>query len=245
MRYISLLLLIVSLAACKKSEDRRCWKGAGDLITVEKPLESFNRLFIGPNIRVVLIQDSLDIMKVTAGENLVNFITNEVIEGQLRVENTNKCNFLRSYKHQVEVEIHFTSLSQLYFEGTKEISTTVPISSNDFNIIIRDGAGAVNLALACNKVNVTVTNGWGNFNLRGSTNKLHLDIRNNGFGNTRQLNVANELSVVTSSAGRLEVNAATTVFNAQISSSGDIWYTGIPTFLNFVNYGSGSLVDKN
>lgn len=237
--------MIVSLAACKKAEDRRCWKGAGDEITVEKPVEAFNKLFIGPNIRVILIQDSLNIMKVTAGENLVNFITNEVIDGQLRVENTNKCNFLRSYKHQVEVEIHFTSLTQIYFEGTKELSNSAPLIGNELSIIIRDGAGAINLALACNKVNVTVTNGWGNFNLSGTTNKLHLDIRNNGFGNTNQLLVADELSVVTASAGKLEVNASSAVFNAQISSSGDIWYTGVPAILNFVNYGTGSLVDKN
>ncbi len=245
MRYIYFLAMFVALVSCKKAEDRRCMKGAGALVTIERSVATFDRIFVGPNMYITLVQDSLDFVKITAGENLVNFITSDIIDGQLRIENTNKCNFLRSYKHQVNVEVHLTDLKALYFEGTKELNTLTPIVSNNLNVTIRDGAGTVNLDLACGNVQLVVTNGWGNFNLRGVTNTLALEIRSNGFGSTKDLIVNNKLGVVTASAGIVEVNASNTEFNAQIDSNGDIWYVGVPSVLNFLHYGTGALVDKN
>ena len=43
-------------------------------------------------------------MQSKGGENLLNFITTEIIGGKLIIQNTNRCNFLRSYKKVVVVE---------------------------------------------------------------------------------------------------------------------------------------------
>lgn len=245
MKYGVIILVLFSMFACKKAEDRRCLKGAGDTTTLEVAKEDFSKLFIGPHMHITLIQDSLDKVVVTSGQNLVKHIGTDIIEGQLRIENNNRCNFLRSYKHQVYVEVHFTDLTEIYMEGTKPVMCEGQLNFGNLLVIIRDGAGAMNLNINSNNFDLVVTNGWGNFDIKGVTNNLKLDIRNNGFGNTYGLEVVNELNVISNTAGKLEVFAGNADLNAQTASSGDIWYKGIPSNINYTALGSGELLDKN
>ena len=245
MKWTLLILISLTVLSCKKAEDRRCFKSAGDEVTIERPVESFDKIYVGPNIKITLVQDSLDKVVITGGENLVNFISSDVTDGQLRIENNNSCNFLRSYKHEINVEIHFSSLNEFYFEGTKPVTNLGTIESSNLIVVIRDGAGEVNLNVDCGNLNVTVTNGWGNFKVSGNTINLHLDIRSNGFGNTNNLNVAQNVDVASDSGGVIEVNAEGAVLKAQTTSSGDIWYIGTPLDLQFAQYGAGELINKN
>lgn len=245
MRHLLFIALIFTFFSCKKSEDRRCLKVAGTETTIERDLDDFTKIFIGPNIHVSLVQDSLDKVVITGGENLVNFISSDIVDGELQIENINKCNFLRSYKHQVFVEIHLTTLTKVYFEGTKPLVCNSVINGNNLSVIIRDGAGEVDLDVNYNNLDFTVTNGWGNFVLKGNVNKLNLNIWSNGFGDAYGLNVANDLEVVSNTAGLLKVNADGANLKVEISSIGDVWYLGNPTDLLYTKYGAGELLDKN
>lgn len=245
MRWTLIILLSLLVFSCKKAEDRRCFKSVGKEVTIERNVDSFDKIYVGPNMKITLVQDSLDKVVITGGDNLVNFISSDVVDGQLRIENNNTCNFLRSYKHEVSVEIHFTSLKEFYFEGTKPVNCIGTIKSNNLIVVIRDGAGAVNLNVDCGNLNVTVTNGWGNFEVSGTTVNLHLDIRSNGFGNTNNLVATQDVNVSSDSGGVIQVNAEGAVLKAQTSSSGDIWYVGTPSDIQFTQYGTGELIDKN
>lgn len=246
MKWLAIIPLLF-LFSCKKAEDRRCWKGAGEDVTVERTVDDFTDLYVGPHVSVRLVQDGQSKVEITGGKNLVNFITTEVVDGQLRIENTNRCNFLRSYKHEIEVVVHLGALplKEVYFEGTRPFTCDENLVLSNLSVIIRDGAGKMNFDVACNDLTIVVTNGWGNFELKGTANKLHLDIRNNGFGDAYQLNVAQEVNVVSNTSGVVKVDADVPVFNVQTSSSGDVWYVGNPGTLNYTNYGTGELIDKN
>lgn len=245
MKYGWLIIILFGLLACKKAEDRRCVKSAGETTTLTVQTADFDRIFVGPNMNIILVQDSLNEMRITAGKNLVNFISSDVEDGVLRIENENRCNFLRSYKHEVTVELHFTSLSEINFEGTKPLSCNGTISGNSLSVFVRDGAGLVDLDVDYNNVNFTVTNGWGNFDISGNTNNLYMNIRNNGFGTTYDLNVANELNVISNTAGLLKLNTSAADCRVQIQSVGDIWYIGNPNSLDFTALGEGMLINKN
>jgi len=245
MKYSWLIFTLFGLMACKKAEDRRCVKSAGETTTISVSVDSFEKIFVGPNLNLVLVQDSLNEMRITGGENLVKFISSDVADGLLRIENENRCNFLRSYKHELTVEVHFTTLSEINFEGTKPLRCASPISGNNLSVFIRDGAGLVDLDVDYNNVNMTVTNGWGNFDISGLANSLNLNIRNNGFGTTYGLSVANQVNVISNTAGLLKVNTEGADCQVQIQSVGDVWYIGSPDSMDFTNLGEGQLVDKN
>lgn len=245
MRFLIVIVLFIGLIGCKKSEDRRCLKGTGELTERIVSVGSFNEIFIGPNVNIVLVQDGANEIHILGGKNLVNFISTDISNNVLIIKNENKCNFLRTYKEEITVEIHFTSLSKIEFEGTKPLSCESPISGNNLTVVSRDGAGFVDLDLAYNNITYVVTNGWGNFDLSGTTNTLILDIRNNGFGSTYDLTVGNELTVKSNTAGLLKVNGngANCVFD--LESVGDLWYVGTPINLDITTTSNGEVINKN
>jgi hypothetical protein len=136
-------------------------------------------------------------------------------------------------------------MSYVEFEGTKPLVSENQITGNNLTLVIRDGAGLVDLDLDYNNVNVTVTNGWGNFDLSGSTGTLIMNIRNNGFGSTYNLNVTNSMDIISNTAGLLKLNTQGADCNIQLQSTGDVWYIGTPNTLNASELGDGALIDKN
>ncbi len=238
--------MILVLVACKDSEDRSCFKSVGDLGYKEVTLESFDKLYLGPHLKYVLVQDTVNKAVIYGGENLLNFIETTIDEEKrLNIRNNNKCNFLRDYDKVVTVEIHVKKISNILFEGTYELSCSNVLVSDYMTLVIRDGAGAVNLNLDAYELWTTVTYGWGNFNFSGNVKYLNLNIDGNGFGSANNLQVADSLHVISNTPEVLQVNADNCIFRAQTLSSGDIWYVGTPSSVTFDTYGTGSVLDKN
>jgi hypothetical protein len=184
-------------------------------------------------------------MKITGGAHLVNFISSDISDGQLNLVNRNKCNFLRSYKHELTVELHVVQLSEIQFEGTKPLRCETAIVGNNLSVFIRDGAGEVSLNVDCNNLNCVVTNGWGNFDISGTTQNLDLNIRSNGFGSTYNLSVEQQLRVISNTSGLLKVNADGADCMIQMQSVGDIWFIGTPANVSLSDQGEGEWIDKN
>lgn len=244
-RKIGFIALIVMFSACKKAEDRRCVKSAGEDTVQTHLVESFNKLDLGPRIRYVLVQDTVEKVVISGGKNLLNFITFSVEDGTLKIENKNNCNFLRSYKHVVEVEIHLVSLINVLFKGTKELSCKNQLNLPYLTFVIEEGGGTCNLNLNCYSLYVGSGYGWGNFTISGQTNYAKIDIRDNGFGDLYDFQILDSATVISASSETLKMNFNGAAIRAETSSYGDIWYTGTPSFLEYNRYGDGDLIDKN
>ncbi|MEJ6616182.1 MAG: DUF2807 domain-containing protein [Crocinitomicaceae bacterium] len=241
------IIFIIALLTfgCKKSEDRNCIKSIGDNASKEILVDDFEFLYMGPHLKYKLIQDVVNKVVVTGGGNLINGIDVHVENQKLVIENSNECAFLRSYEEVVEVEIHFVDMINIEFEGTHEVICPDTLLLTDFTLLIRDGAGAFDLKLNANSLNLLISHGWGNYVVGGFVNYANFQISSNGYGNSNGLHVLNELVVISNSAGLVEVNADQCNLLAEINSSGSIYYKGTPAMIQFNNYGTGELVDKN
>ena len=246
MRYIVPFILLFVVVSCKKAEDRSCMKVAGENGEKEVTLAEFDNLFLGPHLKFILVQDTENKMILRGGKNLLNFVSSEVVNGELRIENKNKCNFLRSFKKKIiEVELHLTDIVNIQFEGTRALTCQNQLVQNDLTLVIRDGAGNVNLNLQANSLNTIVTHGWGNFDLNGNVNFLGLTVGGNGFGNSSDLIVNDSMYVISSTPEDLTVNCNGALMRAEIGSSGNIYYHGTPSFLEINDYGDGAVIDNN
>lgn len=245
MKWYYALIVAIGLVGCKKASERTCAKSAGDETTVEIDLPDFNMLFLGPHLNFTLVQDSVNKAVITGGANLVNFVSTDLIDGVMTINNENKCNFLRSYKKEIYVEIHFKDVNKIQFEGTKPLNCDGQLQLQNINFIIRDGAGHVDLDLNANALDLVVTHGWGNFNLHGDVNYLRLEVRSNGFGESYDLNVNDSLHVISNTQDIVKVNCDGALMRVEINQDGDIWYKGTPSFLATTIYGEGELIDKN
>lgn len=234
------LLLVVS---CKKAEDRTCFKSWGNETTKEIPLVDFSKLELKEHMEFVLIQDSLNKLVVKAGENMVNLIKAEENEfGFLQIRNESKCRFLRNKKKVVQVEIHFTTLTDLNFGGTEKLTNQGILALNDFKLTIRDGAGPVVLRLNANHVDADVTHGNGDYTLIGNANSARISAKSNGYCDVTGLLVQNSIFVVSETVCPMKINANGLAIEGYQKESGDIYYVGTPAGINVVQTGEGKVL---
>ena len=244
MRILPLIILLF-FSACKKEEDRNCFKFIGKEDVLEFMLEDFDRLILGKNLKYVFVQDIENKIILKGGENLLNFIRFNNSEGEIKIEDKNKCNFLRNQDKKVVVEIHYVNVSEILFLGTEKVEFQNQMIANNMLLNLRDGAGEFNLNLKANQLNMIVSSGWGNFNINGEVNFLKLDIRSNGFGSAYGLNVRDSVHVLSNSTELFKFNAEGCFVRSQMYEKGDVWYIGQPSSINHVSFGSGQLIDKN
>lgn len=237
--------MVLSFFSCKKPENRSCFKSVGDLAVKEISLDFFNKLYLGPHLKYRLIQGNENKVVVRGGENLLNFVSATIEDDRLSIVNKNKCNFLRSYKKEISVDVYFQNIYSIDFEGTKDLIMTDTIHAPYLSLIITDGAGKCDLTVDSDQLIVIVTNGWGNFDIDGKTKFVKLDIRGDGFGDLYGLKVKDSMDVLMQTSNVVKVYPDQVPLRVQSYGIGDVWYKGTPSSIQFNRYGEGDLVNKN
>jgi hypothetical protein len=243
--FLALFFLISVLFACKKPNERACWKSAGEQTAKVIPVANFSKLELYEHIKYTLIQDSMDFIEIKAGRNLIDLIDVASLNSVLKIENKNKCNFLGYKKRKVEVEIHFKSLTAIYFKGTDSLIGKGKLNFDKLTVEIEDGAGSLSFDLNANGLNFLNPHGWGDFTLKGATKSLRVDVDGSGYFDTRGLEVQDSIAVISLSPISSKVNAASCKLKVELNGEGDLWYYGIPSILLKNEYSKGRVIDKN
>ena len=239
-----LFLLFLQIMSCKKPENRSCWKGTGKVVTKNIPLASFQTLELHQRLNIVLVQDSLEFLEIEAGENLQNFIDWSIVNGKLEIWNQNKCAYLRYKTGDVKVTIHFKSLAKLIYWGSELLVSSDTIQTDYLYIMMNDGAGDLDLRVHANTINVLNPHGFSNISIGGTCGFLRLDMDGYGTFDARQMLVSDSISVMYASNGISYLRANQLKLKAELSSSGDIWYYGIPAAIQKIRYGTGDLIHQ-
>ena len=240
----SFLCVLIVFTSCKKPENRSCSKGTGEQISKIIAVPDFQQMEIHQRLKIELVQDTSSYLEIVAGKNLVNFIDWTVVDGKLEIWNRNKCPFLRYKTGDVLVKIHFTQLSKLIYWGSELLTNTDTIQTNHLDVLMNDGAGDLELQVVANSINVVNPHGFSNISIGGTCGFLRLDMDGYGTFDARQMLVSDSISVMYASNGISYLRANQLKLKAELSSSGDIWYYGIPTMTYKIRYGSGDLIQK-
>jgi len=117
--YLIAIILVLGLNSCQKHQLNDCFTSAGSQDEEVRILDQFDRIQIGQKFDVVLVQDTISEPKIIikAGKNVIEGIEAEVENNMLRVRNRNTCNFVRSFKDRIALEIHFSDLKELIVSG--------------------------------------------------------------------------------------------------------------------------------
>lgn len=238
-------ILLVTVAACKKPENRTCWKFTGKEAEREIPLAEFDRMRLNPHLAYVLIQDSLDKVVIKGGENLVNLVDCTVSDKLLEITNKNRCAFLRNAKKELLVEIHFTTVINIHYEGTEYLRSVGTIHSDYFTLMVRDGAGPVDLTMDSEHIDADISHGWGDYTLHGTTASARIGARSNGYCDVYDLTITDSVYVASDSPGNIKVRANGIPMAGFIKSSGNILYKGTPSSIAIVRSGTGEVKNSN
>lgn len=243
-KIVVVLIGALWLSACKKPEDRSCFKRSGELSERTVFLGNFNRLDLRERMKFVLIQDSTNKVVIQGGKNLLNFVEVTENEGLVTVLNQNRCNYWRNYAMPT-VEIHFSQLINLKFEGTERLYNQDTLITDYLTLTLKDGGGTVDLKVKAIDIKAENTYGWGNLVLHGSTQSLRANLMGDGAFNFQKLKVTNELKILTVSSRDQQIRADGIPLQVQIDGVGNVRYWGIPSGISLNNYGSGALINSN
>jgi hypothetical protein len=243
--YFSLILLF-SIVACKKPDERACLKRSGDnLKKILNPGE-FSRVYLKEHLNYVMVQDTVNYIVIEGGSNLLGFVDCSIIDNELVVSNNNKCKFLRYKTEKITVEIHFREIDQLIFQGTELLTNRNNWNFNQISIVLKDAGGSMNLTnFTGNTLNLVNSHGWGDITLSGGVNFFRAEMIGNGYFDSQNFIVQDSISVISSSSTLSKLNSDSCLLKAQLRATGDVWYYGDPFQIWKEELGSGKLVNMN
>lgn len=245
MKQILFIAILATLVlSCKKAEDRSCFKSIGEDAQRVVDLPEFSKLKLYKNLSFHLVQDTVNYAVIKGGKNLINLVTFSMEDDFMAVHNENKCNFLRSYDHIIEVELHFKNINFVDFYGSQPLTNADTIRADFFNLYIDKGAGSVTLTIDTDYANGYIHEGAGDYTLKGKILYGHFQIRDNGFADVTGLDIEEGIELSTWSSGTLKCRANQIPLKVNIYRAGDVWYYGNPSSITVHQEGTGKLIAK-
>lgn len=241
-RYIPLYLVFCLLiAGCKKENLCDCVKGSGSSTVEKRELRGFTTLKIEDKVDVYFYQtaDSSYEVTVEAGKHLLKLIKTNVVNGELQIKNDNKCGFMRSYKKdKIIVHVKAPHLYYITSDATGNFYSATTITDSILEYDIKS-SGNINLDVNCAKV-LGHMHGAGDVTLTGFTSTHYVASTGQSFINAESM-VAGYTYIYYNSSGKAKVNV-TGQLDAEITGSGNVYYTGNPGTVSVKTFGKGQLL---
>lgn len=217
-----------------------CIKRTGEIVTETRELPSFDRILLLDNVNVYLTEDTVQKVTVEAGENLIDLVKTEVVDGEIRIMNKNRCNWARSYKPQIYVRIHMPGVRWIVSDGVGFIQSTNTITSPELDYRLMN-LGDIRLKVNNSSV-MGHMHGAGDVYLEGEANHHACHIVGNGFINAKDLKT-NYTWMYTNTSGNIEITV-NDLLQVTIDGSGDVLYRGEPDKVEPIIRGTGRLIEQ-
>lgn len=103
--------------SCNKTDAPDLLSSFGQVVTIQKDLQSFNRVSIQDEFDVELVQDSQNSIEISFGENVIDKVTAEIIDGELILSNENRFNWVRKLGKRIQVRLHCRKVDVFKLDG--------------------------------------------------------------------------------------------------------------------------------
>lgn len=228
-------------SGCKKENLCDCFKSRGETTIENRTVTNFYAIHVYDKIDVYFTQDTTlkaPIVQVVSGKHLLSNIHTRVSDNALVIENKNKCNFVRGVHN--DVTVYVTAPYVKYFEqdGVGSIfGTNTVVQDTVYMNILNSGDIHLDVNVGAVKGH---THGIGDHYLKGKVNDYFMNVEGQGFVNAQDLETGyTYIYFKSNGVARLRVRGQ---LDAEIASTGNIYYTGGATAVNLKTTGTGKLI---
>lgn len=208
--------------------------GNGDVITEDREVTGFSGVRIDGSADVYVMQDTSESVVVETDENLMEYVTTELVGGMLAVD-TRQGVALAPTK--LIVYVQGPDIDELSINGSGDITASSTLIGERLDLSI-DGSGDISARVDMTSVYTSI-DGSGDVTLSGETDAHSISI--DGSGDVKASNLATSTTTITiDGSGNCKVNAAETL-TVTIDGSGDVYYRGSPTVNQSIS-GSGDVI---
>jgi len=214
--------VILVASSCNHLDDYE--KGNGNILTDRHDIDVFNRVDIGGNFEVLLIESDNPSVVVEADENLMAYIIVESDGSKLEIYQTK--NIFSSNK--LKLKIYYTHLNFINITGAALVENRGKLKSRSLELKL-EGAGVVNINVLCETL-VADLSGAGKVELSGKTDRQKLSLSGAGGLEAYSLE-SKECTIEVSGIGSAKV-FVTEELTAKLEGLGGIKYIGDPRVIN-------------
>ncbi len=238
---ISVILIPTAIGtACTKEHRCDCFVSNGKEFEEVRNLTSFSEIEINNVFDVTFKVDTVNKIKITTGKHLIKGIETKVENNRLYINNTNKCNWARSYEGRIKLEISFNKLTYLNLKGSCDINCTDTIKANELKVDDWADISNVNMIVDCSTLTFALHSGTGNINLKGKVGVGYYWNHGYSYFNFYDLPTV-YCYIMNNSTGNcyLTVNYE---IGAKIYGAGNIYMNGNPSNILVNQYGTGEFI---
>lgn len=197
-------------------------------------------------MEVTIYQGSEFKIEITAGEHVIKNISSKISNEVLKLDNNNKCNFVRGYKKTIKVKITAPYLVQVTNYGVGPI-TIAEGFQQDKIFIKAENSGDTYMDGTFDEIR-TSSHGNGDMYLKGVTKRLLVYSNGTNFTRAEDLVVSDYIFISTYSIGDAFLNLKTSAtIDYYIWSEGNIYYQGNPASIKNLSEinAKGKLIQKD
>ncbi len=244
MKKLSIIFLLF-LVGCGASED--CLKSSGKTISKSFDVGEFNQVVVNYGISLVVQQAPEFSVKVTSGENIIDNVKIENLNGRLNLSDGTTCNLTRKYGETI-VTITAPNLTDIYCKTEQNIISDGVISFPNLRLTSMDsydqiegiGTGDFIMNLDCENLKIE-SNTVSTFNLSGRVQNLDIKYYDgNGIFYGAELE-ANSIILYHRGSNRMVVHPIESL-SGDIFSIGDVISTNVPSTVNVIQHYIGKLI---
>ena len=220
---IPLLLLLFCQTSCNKA-----FLDAGDTITKEIRIDStFSSINIENIFDITLVNDTVNKVLVTCGENLQSFVSIEARGGILHFDHSIKQKWSRSYE-KIKLEVHLTFGHTINIHEPISLKTKGIFTCNNFTIVDWGKVSEVDVNLDVNFCGIYMSSdNFGYYKVKGKAQASEIW----GYGSAYVVAdslVTQNCHVLQRGIAEVKVNV-TGQLSVSLEFTGDVYYTGNPT----------------
>lgn len=223
---LSFLIFIIS---CKQENSRDCIKNTGSRLREKRATSDFTQIELNNDINLYLKPDTVNIIEIEAGKNLLDLISVDVTDGVLSLKNNNKCNWVRKFHPTINAYVSYKTLDKITYRGSGLISTLSPIKQNKFILDCWEGNGSVDISCETNEIYFVINKGECDIKACGSSGFTYIYTNGNGPINCENI-IADEGYVWNNATNDCYITASKKL-KIVINYIGNVYYQGNPTEL--------------
>ena len=239
----SVLLCIISflLFSCKRENALDCFKSNGHYYEEVRDIGPFKSIRVENKINVKIIKGPQYRLLIKTNKNLASNISTKVMDDVLTIENLNTCNFVRGYKHEINIEITTPNVSLVTNIGVGKVE----FSDNyvqDTLVARIESSGDIIINGTFNQIR-TSSHGNGDMIVSGEANSFYVYSNGINFVHAENLIVKDYVFIESLTLGDCYINAKQLdILDYHLESSGNLYFSGQPKQIREIRSGKGKAI---
>ncbi|MGB5419884.1 head GIN domain-containing protein [Algibacter sp.] len=234
------------IIACDKEDAGDCFQKTGNIIEKEVTVASFDKILVNRDIELIIKEGATQSLIIETGQNLMNDVIAEVVDGRLTLTDNNTCNYVRDYG-VTKVYIISPNITEIRSSTQYSVSSdgvlnypTLTVLSEDFGAPDTFNIGDFRLQID-NDNFIAVFNNLSVCYVSGETNNLNVTFASGTSRFEGRDLIAQIVTVSNRGSNDMIVNPQQEI-KGKISGIGDVISVNTPPIVNVEEVYRGRLI---